>query len=356
MSARNWALFAALSLLWGVPYLLIKIAVADVSPGLVAWGRVAVGAVALLPWAWRRGALRGLRHRFTSVAAYALLEVALPFPLIAWGERSASSSLSAVLVSTLPMLVALLSWRVGQSETLGRNHLAGLVAGLVGVVLLLGVDVSGSLSALLGGACVLLATVSYAGAAVIYKSRLADLDPVGPNAVALAMSTILLIPAAAGSVPLGVPSPAAVAAIVVLGLACTALALVVYAALIVGVGAGRASVPTYVNPVVASVLGAVILHEMLNISGIAGIVLILGGSWLSTRTHRKGGEVSAVSSRVRASIGSRLVLLGEDREASSRAHVPGVPERPVLPAYLAGLTRTRPWWFPLADRRRRRAG
>jgi drug/metabolite transporter (DMT)-like permease len=283
LSARNWALFAALSLLWGIPYLLMKVADADVSPGLVAWGRVAVGAATLLPLAWRRGALRGLRHRLACVAAYGLLEVALPFPLIAWGERYVSSTMTAILVSTLPVLVALLSQRVDAAETLGRGRLAGLVAALAGVVLLLGIDITGSPSALMGGGCVLFATGAYAGAAVIYKQRLADLDPVGSNAMALALSTILLIPAAAPSFPPKAPSPWAVAAIFALGLGCTALALVVYAALIAGVGASRASVPTYVNPVVASVLGVALLHETLGPSGIAGIVLILAGSWLSTR-------------------------------------------------------------------------
>jgi len=285
VTRRGWLLFVAVSILWGVPYLFIKIAVKEASPGFVAWSRVTIGAAALLPIAWRLGALRGLRPRLRVLAVYAAFEIAIPFPLIAWGERFVSSSLAAILVSCLPLVVAVLALRLDPGEHISGVRLAGLIAGLAGVVLLVGIDVGDRPRELFGAACVLAATVCYAFGALIVKRRLSDLEPLGTIAVALGLSALMLAPAAATSFPADMPSTGALASIVVLGIACTATALLAYFALIVEVGAGRATVITYVNPLVAVALGVALLGERIGPATIAGVALILGGSWLSTRTN-----------------------------------------------------------------------
>jgi drug/metabolite transporter (DMT)-like permease len=283
MSPRAWLLFAAVSVVWGVPYFFIKIAVEDgVPPGFVAWSRVALGAAVLLPVAWRRGALRGLGGRRWAIAAYAACEVAVPFLLIALGERHISSSLAAILIASMPLMVALLSvWLTPEDRPTGWR-LAGLFIGFGGVVALLGIDVAGRPGELLGAALVLVATLGYATATMIVNRRLADLDPLGPIAPSLVLAMVLLAPAVAVSPPDGLPPPAALGSLAVLGVVCTALGLVLFFQLVVEAGPSRAAVITYVNPLVAVVLGVLVLDERFGVMSLVGLLAILGGSWLST--------------------------------------------------------------------------
>ncbi|HEY1277575.1 MAG TPA: EamA family transporter, partial [Thermoleophilaceae bacterium] len=138
MTTRAWALFAAVSVLWGIPYLFIKLAVEELSPAFVAWGRVVLAAVVLLPIAWRLGALAGIRARLAWLAAFATAEVVVPFPLISFGEQHVSSSLTAILIAALPLIVALIALRFDHQERATGVRLAGLLTGLAGVVALLG--------------------------------------------------------------------------------------------------------------------------------------------------------------------------------------------------------------------------
>ena len=286
MTPRAWWLFALSSGVWGVPYLFIRIAVdAGVPPGFIAWGRVTLGAALLLPLALRRGALRGLRDRAWPIAAYAACEIAMPFVLIAIGERYISSSLTAILIASMPLFVALLAMRLSPADRPTGLQLLGLVIGLGGVVALLGIDVAGRRDELLGAALVLVATLGYAAAPIIVSRRLADLDPLGPVAASLAGSAVALLPVAFARPPHALPA-SALWAIAVLGVVCTALGLVVFFQLIAEAGPSRASVITYINPVVAVLLGVVVLDERLGAMSVAGLTLILGGSWLST-----GGQV-----------------------------------------------------------------
>ena len=273
-------------MIWGVPYFFIKVAVdAGVPPAFVAWARVALGAALLLPFALRRGVLQGLRRRTGAIAGYAACEIAVPFVLIAFGERYVSSSLTAILIATMPLLVALLAVRFSPADRPTGLRLLGLVVGLGGVVALLGVDVAGRPDELLGAALVLVATLGYAAAPIIVSRHLADLDPLGPVAASLVLATIALLPAARAQPPQGMPSPAAVGAIVVLGVVCTVLGLVVFFQLIAEAGPSRASIITYINPLVAVVVGVVALHEHVGAMSLIGLLLILAGSWLAAGGH-----------------------------------------------------------------------
>jgi len=289
VTPRAWVLFALSSVIWGVPYLFIKIAVdAGVPPAFVAWARVALGAALLLPIALHRGALRGLRGRGGAITAYTATEIAIPFVLIAVGERYISSSLAAILVATMPLLLALLSVRISPADRPTGRRVLGLVIGLGGVVALLGIDVGGRPNELFGAALVLVATLCYATAPLIVSRYLADLDPLGPVTVSLVLATVALLPGALLRWPSALPSPAALIAIAVLGVVCTVLGLVVFFQLIAAAGASRASIITYVNPLVAVVIGVLALHEHVGTMSLAGLFLILGGSWLAAAGRRPG--------------------------------------------------------------------
>ena len=286
MTARAWWLFAASSVIWGVPYLFIRIALdAGVPPGFIAWARVVLGAAVLMPFALRRGALHGLWQHRWPIAAYAVCEIAAPFTLISIGERYISSSLTAILIASMPLFVALLAVRLSPADKPTGLRLLGLVIGLGGVVALLGIDVAGRREELLGAALVLVATLGYAAAPIIVSRRLADLDPLGPVAASLTLSAVALLPAVFASPPHAIPA-SALWAIAVLGVVCTALGLIVFFQLIAEAGPSRASVITYINPLVAVLLGVMVLDEHLGPTSIVGLALILGGSWLST-----GGRV-----------------------------------------------------------------
>ncbi len=277
-----------MSVLWGFPYLLIKVAVDDgVSPGFVAWARVAIAAIVLLGLAWHAGVLGGLRGRFQWLAAFALTETAIPFPLIADGERHVSSSLTAILISATPLIAALLALRFDHSERVDGRRLVGLVIGMGGVVALVGVDLRSRPGELLGAGEILLGAVSYAVGPLVLKRHLTDLDPRASMGVSLALAAAMLTPVAAIDPPRAMPSVAAVAALLGLSLLCTAAAFVLYVLLIAEVGAGRSLVVTYINPVIAVLLGMAILGERPGPGAFAGLALILAGSWLSTMPARR---------------------------------------------------------------------
>ena len=282
MSARAWALFASVSLIWGMPYLFIKIAVDEISPSVVAWSRLAIAAAVLLPVAWKLGALRGLGERWKVLTVFAAVEMAVPWPLIGYGEVHISSSFAAILIAAVPLFVALLALRFDHAERPTPVRLAGMLIGLAGVTALVGIDVGGHSDELLGSFAVLVAALCYAVGPMIVKRRLSDVDPLGPVAASLALATLLITPFALADVPDAVPSSEALASIAVLGIICSAAAFLLFFRLIAEVGPSRATIITYVNPVVALALGVAILDESVTTGVAVGLLLILAGSWLST--------------------------------------------------------------------------
>ena len=283
MSRTAWLAFTAMSLIWGIPYLLIRVAVRHgVPPGTLAWTRVALAAVLLLALAWRAGTLGSLRGRWRWLLAYAVAEVTIPFPLIAAGETHVSSSLAAIVVASVPLIGALLAIRFDHSERPTPVRALGLVMGFGGVVALVGIDVAGHGKELLGTGAILVAAVGYAIAPMVIKHRLADLDARATIGGSLALASLLLLPLLILDPPHRVPGTGAIAAVVALGLVCTALAFVIFMVLIREAGTSRATVITYVNPVIAVALGVALLGERPGAGAVAGLLLILAGSWLST--------------------------------------------------------------------------
>ncbi len=282
MTWRAWLTFAALSVIWGLPYLFIKLAVAEISPVGIAFGRVAIGAAILLPIAVRSGALRTAAARWRAVLAFALAELVVPFPLISLGERWISSSLTAILIATLPFMVILLAPVFGLHERLTARRAGGLACGFIGVVVLVGIDAVQGLQGWLGVGCVLLGTCGYAAGSLIVQRHLHGVDEFGAVALSLAVTAVILLPPSLLTLPAHPPSTLALASIVVLGVVCTAIALWLYFYLVSQVGAARATVFTYVNPAVATALGVGVLDEPFRASLVAGMGLILLGSWVAT--------------------------------------------------------------------------
>ncbi|MBB4664935.1 DMT family transporter [Conexibacter arvalis] len=283
MTPRAWAAFATMSVLWGIPYLFIKIAVDDgVPPAFVAWARVVLAAAVLVPLAWRAGSLPSLRGRGRWLLLYAIVEISLPFPPIAFGETHVSSSTTAIAIATVPLIAALLALRFAPGERLAGRRLAGLLVGFGGVAALVGIDVSGSADELLGIAAIVVAAAGYACGALIIAHGLSGLDSRATMGASLAIAALVLTPVAALDPPTEVPPTGALAAIAVLGLVCTAAAFVAFAELVRAAGPTRSTIVTYVNPVVALALGVALLDERPGAGAVVGLLLILAGSWLST--------------------------------------------------------------------------
>jgi drug/metabolite transporter (DMT)-like permease len=282
VSNRAAALFAAVSIVWGIPYLLIKIAIDDgIPPVFLAWARIALGAAALLavvPW---RDVARLLRRRLGWIAGFAFVELVLPFPLIAIGEQHVSSSLAAILIAVAPLFVALLALRFDASERVSRRRLIGLVLGLAGVVALMGIDIAGQPDEVLGVVAILAAALCYAVGPMVLKRQLGDLDPRISMTASLVVAALALAPAAATQLPTALPSATALAALIALGIVCTAAGLVLYGLLVSELGAGRSLVVTYLNPLLAVGLGIAVLDERPGAGTVTGLVLILAGSYLS---------------------------------------------------------------------------
>jgi drug/metabolite transporter (DMT)-like permease len=272
-----------LGVIWGLPYFFIKLSVQEVSPVVVAFGRVALGTLVLLPIAWRRGALKSLGKHKGAICAFALAEFVIPFSLISIGERWISSSVTGMLIAMVPLSIALIQRFFGVHERLGRWRILGLGLGFIGVAALLGFGtISGPLG-WAGVACMLISTLGYAIGPLIIQRHLQGLDPYGPLAVSLLVATLVLLIPAALSLPARVPSTTALGSIVILGVVCTAVAMLLMFYLVNHAGASRATVITYINPAVAALLGVFLLHERLGVSGILSFMLILFGSWLATR-------------------------------------------------------------------------
>ncbi len=283
MTRRAWIVFAAISLIWGVPYLFIRIAVrGGMPPFPLAWGRVTLGAAVLLVLAWRAGTLSGLRGRWRWLLAYAVAEISIPFPAIAFGEQRVASSLAAITIASVPLILALLALRFDPTERPTPSRAIGLLVGFAGVIALVGLDVAGSGRELLGTGAILLAALGYAIGPMVLKLRLGGIDPRAAMGASMGLASLLLLPAALADLPRRGPTAGAWVSVVLLGLLCTALAFVLFTVLIRDAGTSRAAVITYVNPVVAVALGVTVLGEQPNAGDVAGLLLILAGSWLST--------------------------------------------------------------------------
>lgn len=283
MSKRGWLLFVAMSVIWGVPYLFIKVAVGELTPASLVLGRTGLAALILLPIAAARGELRPLLRHWKALLLFTVAELAVPWLLLSEVETRLSSSLTGLLIAAVPLVGAVLGWVTGADRLDGRR-MTGLGIGLAGVVALAGLDLgAGNAVALLELAVV---AIGYALGPFVLARGLADAPRLGVVAAALTITALAYLPVGVAQLPSTWPGPSVVVAVIVLALLCTAVAFILFYALIDEVGPVRATVITYVNPAVAVVLGVLFLHESLSWSIAAGFALILAGSVLATRRSR----------------------------------------------------------------------
>ena len=286
MSRRGWLLFSAMSVIWGIPYLLIKIAVAELTPATLVLARVGVAALVLLPITVRRRELVPVLRRWRPLIAYTAVELCVPWYFLAFAEQTLSSSLTGLLLAMVPLVSAILVLITGH-ERLGARRVFGLILGFAGVAALVGLDLHGSLVAV--GAVAVVA-VCYAVGPFILARYLSDSPDLGVVAASLLVSAVVYLPFGVAQAPNTMPGASVVIAVVTLGVVCTALAFVLFFRLIAEVGPARATVITYVNPAVALVLGVVVLNESFTVVTAIGFALILVGSVLGTGRDRRPAE------------------------------------------------------------------
>ena len=291
MSRRGWWLFAAMGLIWGVPYLLIKVAVGGVAPPVLVLARVSIAAAILLPLAIRRRELAVLRPRWRWLAVFAVVEIIVPWLLLTEAETKLASSLSGLLVAAVPIIVAVLARFTGSKDRMSVIRWVGLLIGLGGVALLLGPGAphgeTGQVFEVLGVA------VCYAIGPLVASRKLSELPSLSMTAVCLAFAAVVYAPLAAVTWPSAVPAAKVFWAIAGLAVVCTAVAFIGFFALIGEVGPARATVITYVNPAVAVVLGALVLSERITVAMVGAFALILSGSVLATRGGRRSEAAEA---------------------------------------------------------------
>jgi len=284
VSRRGWLLFAAMAVLWGIPYLMIKVAVTGVSVPVLVFARTALGAAVLLPLVVGRGAPRVLLAHWRPLVAFAAIEIIVPWWLLADAERHLSSSMAGLLVAASPVIAVGVARLLGDAERLTGARWAGLGLGLAGVAVLAAPELSGGsvrsvLEMLVVAAC-------YATAPVLTARRLADVPALPMTVACLGLAALVYAPPAIATWPAEWPSGRVLAALAGLAVLCTALAFVTFFALIREVGPARALVFTYVNPAVAVTAGVVLLAEPLTAPILAAFGLILAGSVLATAGPR----------------------------------------------------------------------
>ncbi|HEY6537876.1 MAG TPA: EamA family transporter [Candidatus Dormibacteraeota bacterium] len=297
MTRRGWVLFGAMCLIWGIPYLLIKVAVRHLAPVDLVFGRTLIGTALLLPIALSRGQVRPLLARWRALLIYSLVEIAIAWLLLSDAETHISSSLSGLLVAAVPLVGVLLTRVWGDQEALTRSRLLGLLLGVVGVGAVVGFDLGRiTVISMLEMAVVV---TCYALGPQILSRHLSDLPSLGVVSGSLAVCTVIFAPAAVLQRPVQLPSASVIAAVIALGIVCTAIAFLVFFLLIAEIGPVRATVITYINPAVAVALGVTLLHEQFTPGIGVGFALVLAGSVLAAR---RGGPNESGTRRKREGI------------------------------------------------------
>jgi drug/metabolite transporter (DMT)-like permease len=290
MSRRGWILFLSMSLIWGLPYLLIRVAIREFPPPALVFARTCPAALVLLPLALYRGQLPALLSRWRWIILFALVELAVPWLLLSRAEKQLTSSTAGLLVASVPLIAAVIYRFSPHTDRLDRRRLLGLVVGFAGVAVLVGFDIGGSDRLAFGEIGIV--AVGYSLGPLIISRSLSDLPSLGVIGAAMALTALAYAPIALTRIPHHISLEVGLS---VAGLAaiCTALAFVLFFELIAEVGPSRATVITYFNPAVAILLGVVVLGEPFTVGIAVGFPLIVAGSVLATR--RQTAELVAES-------------------------------------------------------------
>src|SRR5256885_15048789 len=296
MTRRGLLLFAAMGVIWGIPCLLIRIAVGEISPAMLVFVRTSVAALILLPFVVARGGWRSIGGRWPALLAFAGVEVAGPWFFLSTAEQHMTSALAGLLISAVPLVGVIIATSLGNREHLGLASLSGLLLGLAGVALIVGLDLRASNATALVE--IALVVVGYALGPVILSRYLSGVPSVTVIGLALTLCALVYAPVAAIQWPHGIPSLPVLGSLAVLAVLCTAVAFLLFFALIAEIRPVRATVITYVNPAVAAGLGVAVLHESFTLGMGLGFVLVLAGSTLATRRQIRAPEAGLRSPEV----------------------------------------------------------
>ena len=295
MNRRAIILFIALGIAWGIPYLLIKVAVAELDPLMVVFARCTLGALILLPLALARRQLVVVFRRWRPLLAYTIVEIVLPWFFLSSAELKLPSSTAGLLIAAVPLVGVGVAFLFGRPAKLSLANWLGIVAGMVGVAALVGLDVAGS--DLIAVAEIAIVVVCYAFGPAILSRWMSDLPGVGVVVASLSIAAVIYLPfvALTHGFPTKVPSVPVILSIVALAAVCSAAAFLIMFALVAEIGPMRMTTITYVNPAVAIVAGALILGERVTVWTVVGFVLVIGGAYLVTRRRREPEPVATAT-------------------------------------------------------------
>lgn len=287
MSKIGWGRFALLGFIWGIPYLFLKVAVEELSPTTIVFFRVLVGALVLVPIAFKRKSLYIPRKYWFILLIYTVTELIGPWYLITTAEKNITSGLAGLLVATVPIWAAILASIYGDHTVWHKSRLFGLIIGFIGVVAVVGIESVSSGQDLISIAMVILAAIGYAYAVNMINRKIPDVSGLALNSWAMIITTIFYFPFAMATLPTQLPSLKAIGSVAGLGIFCTAFAFILFFKVLAEVGPPRASLVTYLNTAVAVVLGVVLLNEPLTLGIKLGLPLVLLGSYFASRRVRR---------------------------------------------------------------------
>lgn len=283
MSRKGWALFALVGVLWGVPYLFMKVAVDELATPVIVFARLFIGAVVLIPLALSQKAIRSALQFWPYIALYAILEMVIPWSLITNAQKDLSSGVVALLVATVPIWATLFAHHTGDSTAAHRTRIFGIAIGLVGIAFLVGFETLNDVGNIQALVQVLIASVSYAYAVNMITRKAPGASGIAINGLAMLLSTVIFAPFALTHLPTEAPSSNAVLATIGLGVICTAFAFWVFFLVLDEIGAARASLVVYPNTAVAVILGIFFLDEKITLAIGIGLPLVLIGSYFASR-------------------------------------------------------------------------
>ena len=283
MSRRNWFLFFFVGFIWGIPYLLIKVAVEDLSPPVIVFARVAIGAAILIPIAMKRGSLMPAIKAWKYVIPYAIGEMVGPWFLITAAEQKMTSGLTGLLVATVPIWTTILASLHGDKTVWQAKRLLGILVGFVGIILVVGIESFSGRQSIVAITMVLIASIGYSWAVTMITTKVPHIEPISINGVAMVFTAIVYLPFALIYAPDKAPSMEALGAVLVLGLFPTAMAFILFFQLIKDIGTARGSLVTYLNTAFAVILGVIILREPFTLGIALGLPLVLIGSYFASR-------------------------------------------------------------------------
>jgi len=283
MSRKGWILFTLVGLLWGVPYLFMKVAVEELSTPMIVFTRLMIGAALLVPLALREGSLKSALKYWRYILLYAVLEMVIPWSLITSSQRNLSSGVVALLVATVPIWATLFAHQTGDSTAAHRVRIFGIIIGLIGITLIVGIEsISdfGNIRALLQ---ILVAAASYAWAVNMITRKAPGISGIAINGIAMMISSVIFAPFAIANRPETLPSLEVTLSMLGLGVLCSGIAFWVFFVVLDEIGPARASLVVYPNTAVAVVLGIVILREPITLAILIGLPLVLVGSYFASR-------------------------------------------------------------------------